>query len=462
MRTMIRFRRLLLVGLCALVASSCVRRLPDASAGDVPTLRAQLQSRPDDATLQTRLGIALFKAGQNEDAIATLGPVVQAVDASAAAYLYLGLANEELENWAAARAAYAGFIDTGREDPLSDQVAGRLQLVVRRELQEQARATVAQEAQISQQPPTVRSVAVFPFRLTAANEELEPLEVALADMMITDLGMSGALTVLERTQIQSLLDEMALNEAGFTDAAVGTRAGRMLRSEHVVQGALTPIGQQISFDASVINSQRGSAAGNVAQQQQIEALFDMEKAIVFEVFAILGVELTPAEREAINENRAENLLAFLAYGRGLQALDRGDFAAAAQFFTQAVQLDPGFDAARTQSQQAGQLSSAAGTSTDDVAQSASGAVAGGVTAPPDLPPPPPDVGQTLANVDQGVNPTPTSATIDLGASTGGDTSAATQQNQSRDPVQESSGSDDITTTSTAKIIIQIRRPGTEH
>jgi TolB-like protein len=339
-------------------------------------------------------------------------------------------------------------------------VAGRLQLVVRRELVEQARATIAQEAQISQQPPTVRSVAVFPFRLTAANEELEPLQVALADMMITDLGMSGALTVLERTQIQTLIDEMALNEAGFTDAATGTRAGRMLRAEHVVQGALTPLGQQIRFDASVVNSQRGNSAGNMNQQEQLEGLFDLEKTIVFQVITILGVELTPAEREAINNNRAENLLAFLAYGRGLQAMDRGDFAAAGQFFNQAIQLDPGFDAARTQAVQADQLADASASSTGDVAQAASDAVAGGITAPPDLPPPPPDVGQTLANVDQGVNPTPTTGTIDLGSTTGGDTNAA-QQNQSRDPVQESSGSDDVTKSSTAKIMIQIRRPGTE-
>ena len=459
MRTPSRAGRVLLALLLTPVAGACIHRLPDAEATDVPALRAAAQARPDDADLQTRLGIALFKAGQHQEAVAALAPIVQAGDAPSAAYLYLGLANEELGSWAAARDAYSGYVQTGRADEVRDQVRGRLQLVVRRELVEQARRTIQQEAQISQQAPTVRSVAVFPFRLTAANEELEPLQVALADMMTTDLELSGALTVLERTQVQSLVNEMTLSEAGYTDAATGTRAGRMLRAEHVVQGALTPLGEQIRFDADVVNTTRGNSAGNLDQQQPLGALFDLEKTIVFEVIRILGVELTPAEREAINNNRAENLLAFLAYGRGLMAMDRGDFAAAADFFNQAVQLDPGFDAARLQSDLADQLATAAASAPDDLAQTASLASLS-VSAPPGVQIPPADVGQTLSNVDQGVNPNPTTGTIDLGSTVGADNTAA-QQTQARDPVQESSGSDAATKSSTAKVMIQIRRPGTE-
>ena len=199
-----------------LATTSCIRRMPDANPGDIPTLRTQLDARPGDPDLLTRLGITLHKSGEHEQAITTLTPLMGGEEASGAAFLYVGLAHEELENWGAARDAYSRYIETGRFDPLKDQLRGRLALIVRRELREQARQALAQEAQLSAQPPAARSVAVFPFRLVSDSDELEPLQVALADMMITDLGLSGALTVLERTQIQSLLDEMALNEAGYT------------------------------------------------------------------------------------------------------------------------------------------------------------------------------------------------------------------------------------------------------
>jgi tetratricopeptide (TPR) repeat protein len=435
--------------------------MPDADPGDIPALRAQLEARPNDAGLLTRLGIAQYKAGAFQEAITTLTPVMDADEPSGAAFLYVGLSNEELANWGGARAAYTRYLDTGRQDAVAEQLRGRLQLIVRRELQEQARLALAQEAQLSNQPPAVRSVAVFPFQLVSDNAELEPLQVALADMMITDLGMSGALTVLERTQIQSLLDEMALSEAGYTDPASGNRAGRMLRAEHVVQGALTTLGaEQIRFDADVLNTQSGNAAGDITNEQTIEQLFDLEKAVVFSVIDILGVELTAAEREAINQNRAENLLAFLAYGAGLQAMDRGDYAAAAGFFNQSVQLDPGFQPAQALGSQAGEMSEAAGTTTDQVSDLAV-AGAGAITAPPELPIQGlvTDLGATLATTDQAVNPTPTTGTIDLGATASAE--QQTQQTQQREPVLESQGSEGVTNTQSAKIIIQIRRPGTE-
>lgn len=449
--------RLAAITVASLASAGCLHRLPDASPADIPALRAQLEAQPGDPGSSTRLGIALYKNAQYQEAVAVLGPAVQAGEPTGAASLYLGLSNEELGNWDAARDAYNGYLDAGRYDPVKDRLRGRLALIGRRELQEQSRAALAQEAQLSTQAPTVRSVAVFPFRLVSDNAELEPLQVALADMMITDLELSGGLTVLERTQVQSLIDEMALTEAGYVDGASGTRAGHLLRAEHVVQGALTTLGsEQIRFDADVLNTQRGSSAGNVTNEQRLATLFDMEKAVVFQVLGILGVELTPAEREQINQNRAENLLAFLAYGRGLEAMDRGDYASAAQFFNQSIQLDPGFQPARSLGGQADQLGDAAGSTTGDVASAAS--ASGTLSAPPDAPPPgrATDVGGTLASVEQNVNPSPTAGTIDLGSTNG----SGDPQTQQRDPVQESQGSDGVSKTSSAKVVIQIKRPGT--
>ena len=96
----IRAARAALAILLPLVAGACIRRLPDANASDVPALRAELQSRPDDPSVRTRLGIALYKAGEHQEAVTTLEPVVAQGDASGAANLYLGLAHEELGDWA--------------------------------------------------------------------------------------------------------------------------------------------------------------------------------------------------------------------------------------------------------------------------------------------------------------------------------------------------------------------------
>ncbi|NIP59694.1 MAG: hypothetical protein GWM92_03220, partial [Gemmatimonadetes bacterium] len=190
-------------------------------------------------------------------------------------------------------------------------------VIVRRELRAQAEEALSREAQLTDTPPEARTVAVFPFRLLSENRELEPLGVALADMMITDLGLAGGIQVLERSRIQALLDEMALTEAGYTEEESGARAGRLLRAQHVVQGAVTPVGEEtIQMSADVRNTVSRDTEGGTSGEDELTRLFDLEKRAVFDVLDVLGVDLTPAERQAINENRAGNILAFLAYGRG--------------------------------------------------------------------------------------------------------------------------------------------------
>jgi hypothetical protein len=75
-------------------------------------------------------------------------------------------------------------------------------------------------------------------------------------------------------------------------------------------------------------------------------LLELEKHVVFDLAAQLGLELTQAEREQILRQGPKNLAAFLAYSRGLEAMDRGDYDAAARHFRRAAQADPSFQAAR--------------------------------------------------------------------------------------------------------------------
>src|SRR2546429_1172012 len=75
-------------------------------------------------------------------------------------------------------------------------------------------------------------------------------------------------------------------------------------------------------------------------------LLDLEKQVVFDLAAQLGLELTQAPREQILRQGPNSLAAFLAYSRALEAMDRGDYGAAARHFRSAAQADPCFQAAR--------------------------------------------------------------------------------------------------------------------
>ncbi len=451
-------RRMLLAALLAApLLNACAYRIPEVSPADIPRLQREISTSPENTALQVQLGMAQYKAQDFQAARSTLAAAVEAGDESGPALLYLGMTHEEFESWSDARDAYNQYLTVGRSEELKGEIRKRIQLIARNVLQEQAAAALAQENQLSTVQTTPRSVAILPFGFNSDREELEPLIYALSDMMITDFAVSNALTVLERAQIQTLLDEMSLNEAGYADAATGARAGRLLQAENVIQGVITTLGEEnLRLDTDVLNIPRGASAGTVEAEDALANLFDMEKDLVFRTLRdVLNVQLTPAEEQAIRENRSDNVLAFLAYGRGLRERDQGNYAAALASFQQAQQLDPGFSAASDAAGSTQDIQDAATTGTGGIVQVAAntgettstGTVAGTTTTTA--------TGTALGNASEGVNPTPTTGTLDQGSTTGTKDPAK----DPRDPVQESQGQEGVTKTAVAQIRIVIRRPG---
>src|SRR5687768_10423071 len=151
--------------------AACAGGSFNTQPGDIPSLEQQATANPNDADLNTALGVAYFRANRFDDARTTLNRVVQSGSRSGAAYLYLGLANEELKDWTAARTAYESYISTGTDKDVKEQIRNRLALVARQELRQAARAVLEREQQLSEDPPTPRTIAVMPFRLVGASEE---------------------------------------------------------------------------------------------------------------------------------------------------------------------------------------------------------------------------------------------------------------------------------------------------
>jgi TolB-like protein len=186
----------------------------------------------------------------------------------------------------------------------------------------------------------------MPLRFNGADSSLRPLGRGLAELLTTDLSRSSKLTVLERARIQAVVDELALQRSGQTDAATNVRAGRLLRAGRLVQGSILQLdGSQLRVDAAVVDVPTTEVRGVAQGSDQIEQLFALEKRIALDLFDQLGVPLTVAERNAIEQRPTRSLAAFLAYSRGLTAEDEGRYDDASRFYRDALRLDPGFDAA---------------------------------------------------------------------------------------------------------------------
>jgi tetratricopeptide (TPR) repeat protein len=326
-----------------------------AATASIGRLERARSAQPQSESVLRSLGIAYYKAGRLSDARAVLDQAAKLDPRDGTAVLFLGLTAEAQNDLPAARSAYATYVQHGRTSRVRRALEARLAALQRKELETAAVAEVRNEQQLSQVAGAPNVVAVLPLSFSGVDTSLSPLGRGLAELLTTDLARSSSLTVVERLRLQSVLDELKLQSSGATDSSSNVRAGRILQAGRLVQGAILQGGDALRVDAAVIDVPTTRLAGSTNDSQTLDQLLTLEKNIALGLFQQLGVTLTTAERNAVEQRPTRSLSAFLAYSRGLLLEDEGQFERAETFFDNAVRLDPSFGEARAKSQEAGQI-----------------------------------------------------------------------------------------------------------
>src|SRR5213080_4241336 len=294
---------------------------------EIPALIAQAQREPRNAALRFRLAAALAAARRCDTAV-TVAHTAQLLEPdNVRGPLVVGWCQEQGGRYDAAIATYSDF---AAQHPTARGVAAlraKAQLALRASAERTAQQALAREAELAQQPPQSATVAVLPV-LVSGDSSYQPLSRGLA--------------------------ELKLGASDRADPATAARVGKLLRVERMVQGVATipPAGTgSVQLTASVVSGS-GVVRPVAPATGPFPRLLALEKQVVFGLAAQLGIQLTEAERQRILKEGPRNLAAFLAYSRGLEAMDGGDYAGAARRFGEATRADPSFRAAAADRQAA--------------------------------------------------------------------------------------------------------------
>ncbi len=370
----------------ALSLGACGGLRPTAvSPEEIPELESRLAEEPGNADLTLRYAAALFSAGQCDTAraVALNGSAMK--PRSALAPLVIGQCFERDGEYDQAVAVYRRYLATHADQRGAPAVRAREMLAVRSRANQRARTALLREAALARQPTDPQTIAVLPLDIVG-DSSYQPLSRGLAQMLTSDLALLQRFRLVERLQVNALLNEMRLAEVGQVDLATAARVGRLLQAGRMVQGLATiPPEGEVRLEASVVRA-TGEVTAPEASAGRLRDLLQMEKEIVVGIANQLGYVLSQAERRMILENGTQNLTAFLAYSRGLLAEDLGDYSAAAAHFADAVRADPGFSQAREQYQ--------ANAAASDVQQATAGEV---TTVANETVPEPDAVGEQIAD-----------------------------------------------------------------
>jgi TolB-like protein len=149
------------------------------------------------------------------------------------------------------------------------------------------------------------AVAVLYFD-NKGNPELEPLKVGLAQMLVTDLTGTEGITVVERSRVQEILDELELGHSGKVDPATAAKVGSMLGARWLVMGNYFEVMGTLRIDARIVEVETSKLLISVGEDATTSAVFNIEKNLAAKLQAALAAAATePGEKHRMNRGRLE-------------------------------------------------------------------------------------------------------------------------------------------------------------
>ncbi len=308
-----------------------------------PTQEAINLSAPEKQEL-VRQAVAYYEQGEHDKAQKGLEQARTVFPENYAVPYYLGLIYLEQGQRSEAIAQWQQYVKMDPESENALKIRKNLTVLLRQQARQFAKQAVADEAALVGGQADDSTVAVTSFS-NLGSENLGPLGKGMAAMLISDLSKVPDLKVVDRIQLQALLEEMKLGTSGLVDSKTAPKVGKLLKAGHVTSGSLAdPDKDRLMIASAVVNTDKSAAISSQEAQGMLKQFYDLEKQIACQIIADLGrdCEKVPGGFYIIH---TKSMPALVLYSRGLDEFDRQNYDEAREMFQKALDEDPRFDLA---------------------------------------------------------------------------------------------------------------------
>jgi TolB-like protein len=201
----------------------------------------------------------------------------------------------------------------------------------------------------AQERDTRPGIAVFPISNAGsygqAKEDFDALEQGLAGMLISELSANPAARVVERTQLQRLMEEQNLGASGRVSEETAAKIGDLVGARYVVKGTFVDFYGDFRLDLHLVNVSTGEIVKTVSERMRRDHLFDIIKAAAQRLMKETNLPaLSQSAQQRMNRQIPTEALTF--YSKGLLYQDRNDRQRAAEMFQKAIDVFPEYAEAR--------------------------------------------------------------------------------------------------------------------
>jgi TolB-like protein len=191
-------------------------------------------------------------------------------------------------------------------------------------------------------------IAVLPFSNGGSygqgKEDFEALERGIAGMMISELSQNPAARVVERQEIQRLVDEQNLGAQGRVDPQTAAKLGKLVGARYMVMGTFVDFYGDFRVDVRLINTETGEVVKTESERMQRDHMFDIIRNIAARLMKDANLPALQRQGGASDQRMGRQVPteALTYYSRALLYSDHGQKDKAVEMFNRALAIFPGY------------------------------------------------------------------------------------------------------------------------
>jgi len=190
-------------------------------------------------------------------------------------------------------------------------------------------------------------IAVLPFENGGSygqdKENFDALERGIAGMLISELSRNPAARLVDRENVQRLLDEQNLGADGRVDAATAAKIGKLVGARYMIMGGFVDLYGRFRVDARIVDTETSEVIKVVRSDPKLEkreTIFQLLQSLSESLMAETKLPALSTEARGAARSRSVPTEALTLYSRALLYQDRGDNTRAADYYRRALEVFP--------------------------------------------------------------------------------------------------------------------------
>ncbi len=193
-------------------------------------------------------------------------------------------------------------------------------------------------------------IAVLPFDNGGSygqdKENFDALQRGIAGMLISELAANPAARVVEREQVQRILDEQNLGTSGRVDPQTAARVGKLVGARYMVMGTFIDFYGDFRVDVRLVSVETSEVVKTESERAQRDHMFDIIRNVAAKLMRGANLPALPRQASEERQTRQVPTEALTYYSRALLYSDRGQKERAIDMYNRALAVFPDYAEAK--------------------------------------------------------------------------------------------------------------------